>query len=92
MRNVNIAFISSLVHAVRSVLNIILVPRISAPKSVDSSVFPETCVQLITALDNAAFASKSYENISVDSRFVLSANFCIPLYYFICILVFICRL
>jgi hypothetical protein len=92
MRSMNIPFFSSLVHPVRSVLNIILVPHIFASQSVDSSIFPEICVQLITALNNAAFASNSYKNISVDSRFVLSANVCLPLYYFICILAFIRRL
>jgi len=40
MRNINIPLISSLVHPVRSVLNIILAPSIFAPKNVDSSFCP----------------------------------------------------
>jgi len=40
MRNINIPLISSLIHPVRSVLNIISAPRIFAPHSVDYSVCP----------------------------------------------------
>lgn len=69
MRNINIPLISSLVYPIRSVFNIF------APQSVDSPVVLSTCVLLITALNNAAFASNSSKNISVNSCFVLSKMF-----------------